>query len=204
MAAQQVGFPVVLKVLSDEIPHRSDKGLVQVAIGDPAALANAFAGMQQRLAGITLAAPPAYLLQPQINDAVEVFAGILVDVELGPCVLIGTGGVLVELFNDISVRPLPLREGDVEAMIDATRLGALLAGFRGRPAADRAALTDCVYRLAELGLHWGGQIREMDVNPILVLPAGHGCVIVDAVIFPRAQAEAPRRIAGASPSEDKQ
>ena len=189
IAAEQLGFPLVLKVVSDAIAHRSENGLVQTGLADHATLAVAFEGMARRLEQMTLASPARFLLQQQIGSAVEVFAGISVDVELGPCLLVGSGGVLVELVADTAVRPLPLREGDVEEMLKATRLGKLLAGFRGQPAADHAALVECLYRLGELGIGWAPQIREMDVNPILVLPAGQGCVVVDAVIFPKASCE---------------
>lgn len=183
-AAALTGFPCVLKVLSDEIPHRSEHGLVRTGLADVGQLESAFDDMQSRLAAMTLSRPAEFLVQAQASGVTELFAGINVDPEVGPSLLVGPGGVLVELLNDVAIRPLPLREGDVEAMLGETKLGVLLDGFRGQPPGDRAAVVETLYRFAELGARWGRTISEMEINPLIVRREGEGCVVVDAIIVP--------------------
>ena len=183
-AATATGFPCVLKVLSDQIPHRSEYGLVRTGLMDVEALETAFDDMQRRVTTMTLSHPPQFVLQAQERGVLELFAGISVDPEVGASLLIGPGGLMVELLQDVAVRPLPLREGDIEEMLAGTRLEVLLRGFRGQQPADRAAVVEALYRFAELGTLWGGQISEMEINPLIVRPEGEGCVIVDAVIVP--------------------
>jgi len=181
-AAATIGYPVVLKVVSDAIPHKSEHGLVAVGLPDGASLTAAFEEMQRRVAG--LARPIAgYLVQEMIADGVEVFAGVARDPDFGLSLAFGLGGIGVEVLRDFALRPLPLREGDAEAMIAQTRGAALLRAFRGRPAADIAALAQCLYALSEFALANSDRIDEIDLNPI---KARHkGCIIVDALIVTR-------------------
>ncbi len=182
--ATRIGYPLVLKVVSDEIPHRSELGLVQVGIGDREALLAAFKRMRSTVAGLTLREPARFLVAEQIKGGVEVLVGVNRDPELGAYLVLGPGGIWVELLKDVALRPLPLYEGDVEAMITETRLGTLLAGFRGAPPSDIVALVKAVERIADLGWAWREQIESFDLNPVVVLGAGNGIRIVDAVIFP--------------------
>ena len=187
-ATEAIGFPAVLKVVSDEIPHRSEHGLVRTGLRTIEALEAALTEMSATLARL---APRAafYVLQEEVPAGVEMFVGLAVDPELGPCLLAGPGGALVELWADTAVRPLPLRAGDAAAMIEETRLGRLLDGFRGSPPADRAAATACIEALGALGHGWGDGLREADFNPVIVLAEGQGCRLVDAVIFPEPSLE---------------
>lgn len=185
-ASAATGFPCVLKVLSDEILHRSEHGLVRTGLGDLTQLEHAFDDMQGRLARMTVSRPPEFVVQTQASGVIELFAGVNVDPEIGPSLLVGPGGILVELLHDVAIRPLPLRDGDVEAMLAETKLGALLQGFRGHPPGDRAAVVETLYRFAELGELWGPQISEMEINPLIVRPQGEGCLVVDAIIVPAA------------------
>lgn len=185
-AARDIGWPVVLKVVADSIPHRSEHGLVAVGLRDEAALAAAFAAMQQRLRGLgDVATGAAFLVQEMVGGGVEAFAGISSDPDFGPVLAFGLGGIYVELFRDVSLRPAPLRAGEAEAMIAETKAATLLAGFRGAPAGDVAALADCLYRLADWAHAERAHIQEVDLNPIKVLPAGQGIVVVDALIVPK-------------------
>ncbi|MBM3487771.1 MAG: acetate--CoA ligase family protein [Alphaproteobacteria bacterium] len=191
-AARAIGYPVVLKVVSDRIPHRSEHGLVAVGIRDEAALTKAFTTMMGKLAGLGAdAAGAAFLVQEMIGGGVEVFAGISADPDFGPSLAFGLGGIHVELFRDVSLRPVPLRAGEAEAMIAETKAGKLLAGFRGAPASDTAALADVLYRLADWAHGERNHVQEVDLNPIKVLPAGQGCVVVDALIVPKAKEQKP-------------
>jgi acetyltransferase len=121
-------------------------------------------------------------VQEFVADGVEMFAGVSRDPDFGLTLAVGTGGVEIELARDFSLRLLPLRAGDAEAMIDETRAGALLAAHRGRPAADRASLATCLYALAEFATAEADALAEIDLNPIKVLSEGRGCRIVDALI----------------------
>jgi acetate---CoA ligase (ADP-forming) len=181
-AAAAIGYPVVLKVVSDDIPHKSEHGLVAVGLADEARLSAAFEDMQRRVA--KLGRPIAgYLVQEMIVDGVEVFAGVARDPDFGLSLAFGLGGVGVEVLRDFALRPLPLREGDAEAMIAETRGAALLKAFRGRPAEDIAALAQCLYALSDFTAANSDRIDEIDLNPI---KARHkGCIIVDALIVTR-------------------
>jgi len=181
-AAAAIGYPVVLKVVSDDIPHKSEHGLVAVGLADTPALAAAFATMQRNVA--MLGKPIAgYLVQEMIADGVEVFAGIARDPDFGLSLAFGLGGVGVEVLRDFALRPVPLRQGDAEAMITETRGAALLGAFRGRPAADVAALAQCLYVLSDFAAANADRIDEIDLNPIKA--RAKGCVIVDALIVTR-------------------
>jgi acetate---CoA ligase (ADP-forming) len=181
-AAAAIGYPVVLKVVSDDIPHRSEHGLVAVGLADEPSLAAAFEVMQGRVAALDR--PIAcYLVQEMVTDGVEVFAGVARDPDFGLSLAFGLGGVGVEVLRDFALRPVPLREGDAEPMIADTRGAALLGAFRGRPAADVAALARCLYALSDFAAANSDRIDEIDLNPI---KARHsGCIIVDALIVTR-------------------
>ena len=201
-AAAEIGFPLVVKAVSDAIAHRSDAGLVITGVADLDELERAYRRIAKRLAGLDGAGADAsagadagtglgsgtgILVQEMIGDGVEVFVGISTDETFGPSVSFGLGGTAVELLDDTALRVLPLRTGDAEAMIDEIRAAPLLRGFRGRPPADVEALIGCIEALA--GLAWAEReyLAEIDLNPILVRPEGRGCVVADALIVPRPQ-----------------
>ncbi|MGH7334557.1 MAG: acetate--CoA ligase family protein [Candidatus Rokuibacteriota bacterium] len=182
-AATDLGYPVALKVVSDEIPHRSDLGLVAVGLRDEHDLAREWERMSRRLEEISPRAEAHFLVQEQVNGGVEVFAGVQVDPAFGPVLAFGAGGVLVEALADVALRPLPLRVGEAQVMVEETRVGALLTGFRGRPPGDIAALCRCLTALADFAWSERAWLTELDVNPIVVRE--RGCVVVDALIVPR-------------------
>ena len=183
-AAVALGYPVVLKAVSDDIPHRSELGLVAVGLSDERDLTGAWERMSRRLdetgkRGVIAG----FLVQEMAHDGLEVFAGVNTDPDWGPVLAFGAGGVLVEALGDVALRPLPLRDGDAEAMIAETRAGALLAGYRGRPPGDLAALARCLTALADFAWAERHHLAEVDVNPIIV--SERGCAVVDALIVPR-------------------
>lgn len=184
-AGAALGYPVVLKVVSDDIPHRSEHGLIAVALRSDAELQAAWATLDQALAGLGVAASSVdRLVQPMVGGGLEVLIGVGRDPETGPYIAFGAGGVLVELLGEVEVRPLPLCEGDAHEMVSQSRLARLLAGYRGRPAGDVPALVQCIERIAAFAHAEQARIREIDVNPVIVRPAGQGCVVVDALIVP--------------------
>jgi len=186
-AARAIGYPVVLKVVADTIPHRSDLGLVAVGLRDDAELSAEWDRMARRLSDLGWKdAVDGFVIQEMASGVLEVFAGVKRDPDFGLVLAFGAGGVLIEAFDDVSLRPLPLHEGDAAGMIEETRAATLLGGFRGRPPGDVAALARCLESLADFAWAERDSLDELDVNPIVVRAAGTGCVIVDALIVPRA------------------
>jgi acyl-CoA synthetase (NDP forming) len=182
-AARDLGFPVVLKVLSDEIPHKTELGLVAVGLKNEDELARAFARLEERIGGLdSRPADLALLVQEFVAQGVEVFSGIARDPDFGLSIAFGMGGIAIEATRDFALRMLPLREGDAEAMIAETRGAAVLGEFRGRPAADVKSLAACLYALADFAERNAAFIAEVDLNPIKALPEGRGCMVVDALI----------------------
>ncbi len=185
-AAGSIGYPVVLKVASDDIPHKSDLGLVATGLAGEAALAVAFDDAAARLE--RLSPPPsdaAFVVQAMVRDAVELFMGVSRDPDFGLVLAFGLGGVLVEILDDVALRPLPLRDGDVNAMIAETRGRRLLGAVRGRPARDVQAVRECLTALGNFAWAERDSIAEIDLNPVMALPRGQGCIVVDALIIPR-------------------
>jgi succinyl-CoA synthetase beta subunit len=183
-AAGTLGYPIVLKVAADAIPHKSEHGLVAVGLADEKALDGAFAKMEARVEELGRSIQ-GYLVQEMVKDGVEVFAGVSRDPDFGLSLAFGMGGIAIEILRDFALRPLPLREGDAEAMIAETRGAALLGPVRGRPAKDVAALARCLYALADFAVANGDRLKEIDLNPIKVRSAGSGCIVVDALIVTR-------------------
>jgi acetate---CoA ligase (ADP-forming) len=193
-AAVEIGYPVVLKAVSDDIPHKSELGLVALGLGAPQELARSWGLLNQRLDDAGLRSVLAgFLVQEFVARGVEVFAGVTRDPDFGLSIAFGTGGVGIEVARDFALRMLPLHEGDAETMIAETRAGMMLGAHRGQPAADHASLVACLYALADFAVVESAQVAEIDLNPIKVLPAGQGCRIVDALIVttPAAQEAIP-------------
>jgi acyl-CoA synthetase (NDP forming) len=192
LAAVEVGYPVVLKAVSDALAHKSELGLVVLGLGSRAELAAAWtqlnrlvdeAGIRPGLAG--------FLVQEFVAGGVELFAGVSRDADFGLTLAVGTGGIGIEMTRDFALRLLPLRAGDAEAMLAETRAARLLEAWRGRPAADRESLVTCLYALADFAVAEADALAEIDLNPIKMLPGGQGCRIVDALIVTMPQEETP-------------
>jgi 4-hydroxybutyryl-CoA synthetase (ADP-forming) len=122
------------------------------------------------------------LVQRQVEGGTEAIVGLVCDPDLGPLVVAGLGGREVELLRDVSFRLAPVTDLDAADMIDRLRMRPLLDGYRGAPVADRAALVALVERVSALA-DAAPEIRELDLNPVKVLPAGEGTVVVDARIL---------------------
>jgi acyl-CoA synthetase (NDP forming) len=183
-AAYRVGYPVALKIDSPDIAHKSDVGGVRLGLADARAVRRAF---DEMLAEVRARAPGARLdgsvVQPMAAGGVEMILGVKRDPVYGPAVVCGFGGVLVEIFRDVAVRVPPFDLAEARAMLGELRGGALLRGARGSaPPADTDALADAVVRLGALAA--AGRVRALDLNPLLVLPAGRGVVAVDWLIEP--------------------
>lgn len=177
--AQRFGRPVSLKVAEPTILHKSDVGGVLLNLtADEAADAYQRLSANLRTHGIELLAAN---LMPMAQPGVEVLAGITTDPVFGPLVAVGSGGILVELVNDVVFRVLPLTDQDAQTMLQETRVIRLLKGYRGTPPADVEALEKLLIQLAALA-EAAPRIAEIDLNPVIVHPAGHGLSIIDARI----------------------
>jgi acetate---CoA ligase (ADP-forming) len=182
VAAQDIGFPVVLKAVSAALPHKSDAGLVCLNLTDASAVRQAAATIAARASSLP-AVLDGMLVARQITGGTEVVLGVQRDVEMGPVVMFGMGGVLVELFKDVSFAPATLDRERAREMVCATRAGAMLDGFRGRKPGDIDALCDALANLGRLARDLGDVIEAVDVNPLLVLE--QGVVALDALVVLR-------------------
>jgi acetyltransferase len=182
--ADSIGYPVVLKIHSPDIQHKTEMGGVRVGLESAAEVSQTF---DEVMAAAKKFHPDARLegviIQEMIpSDAVEVLLGILRDPDFGPVVVFGSGGILVELVKDSALRLPPLSHDEALAMIEETRGAKLLRGFRGRPPADVDALADTLMRFSQLAADLGDLIAAVDINPLMVLPAGQGVRAVDALV----------------------
>jgi acetyltransferase len=182
-AAEAIGLPVVLKIRSPDILHKTEAGGVVLDLRSREAVQRAAEGL---LASARSAQPGAriegFLVQEMVAG-VEAIVGARQDPLYGPLLLVGAGGVLVELARDAALRLLPVTADDVSAMIDGLKLNKLLTGFRGRPVADRAALKSTVLALAQFYLDHRTKIEDIEINPLMVRPDGHGAVAVDVRVI---------------------
>jgi acetyltransferase len=185
-AAREIGFPVVLKVLAAEVAHKSDIGGVIVGIKDEEELRAAYVRMAHNLAkarpGMAL---DKVLVAQQVAGGVELVLGVQRDPEIGPVVMFGTGGVLLELLKDVRFGAVPLPSWQAGEMIERTSAGRLLKGYRGAPPSDQAAVLAALLALGRLAHDLGERIQSIDINPLVPLPAGKGCLALDALVVLR-------------------
>ncbi len=177
-AAQQLGYPVVLKALAPTLLHKSDVGGVQLNIQSEEQLVATAARMRAKLqqAGHQV---QEFLLQPMLRGGVEMLVGVVHDPHFGPVVAVATGGVLVELLNDVALRLTPLSRRDAKEMLRELKTFPLLTGYRGQPAVNIEALEHVLLSVSAL-VEDLPQIAELDCNPIIVTP--DNAVVVDARI----------------------
>ena len=182
-AAGDIGYPVVLKADVANLPHKTDAGLVRLGLQDEAAVRSAYEEIMANAAtaGAVGDGINGVSVQEMVMDAVEVIVGVSYDSQLGATILFGSGGVMVEVYNDVALRLCPIDESDALEMISEVKGARLLEGFRGRPAADISALADTLVRVSHLGAQLEGSLAELDINPLMVLPAGQGVKAADAV-----------------------
>jgi acetyltransferase len=184
-AAREIGFPVVLKIVSPDIVHKVDVGGVRLDLNSEEEVRGAYAELTARVAA---AQPGARIwgvfVQEMVGRGKETILGMKRDPHFGPLLMFGLGGIYVEVFRDVIFRLAPIRELDARTMIRGIRGAKLLKGFRGEPASDMDAVADALLRLSQLVTDFA-EIEEMDINPLIVLPEGHGARVVDARILIR-------------------
>jgi len=181
--AEEIGSPVVMKIVSPELLHKSDVGGIRLNLSGRDAVAAAFAEMMR---AIRTARPDARLegvmIEKMAPRGQEVIIGMRRDPGFGPLIMFGLGGIYVELFKDVSFRVAPVSAAEARAMILETHAGKLLTGFRGQPAADIEAIVEVILRLSQLALDFP-QIAEAEVNPLLVFAAGQGALALDGRVI---------------------
>ena len=184
-AAARIGAPVAVKAVGRGLAHKSEKGAVRLGLEAPAEIEAAARALFPH--GDSL------LVERMVGDAVaEVIVGVSRDPQVGLVLVVGSGGLLVELAGDRVVLLAPASREEIEAALSELKAAALVDGFRGRPAGDRAALVDTVLAVQRFALDRADRLIELDVNPLIVRPAGSGVAAVDAVL----------RIAPEDPPED--
>jgi succinyl-CoA synthetase beta subunit len=182
-----LGFPVVAKVLSADIPHKTDAGGVVLNIADDFALSRA---AQSILANVNQRHPSAsidgILVQRMEKGLAEVILGYRRDPEVGPVVVLGVGGVLAEIYEDISVRMAPVGLDEARRMIDEVKGLAIIRGYRGLPKGDCEALAQAIIAVSQLARLQEQEVSEAEINPLLVRREGEGVVAVDGLVVLRA------------------
>lgn len=187
-AVAKTGFPLVMKIQSADIPHKSEVGGVKVGIASKDAALEAYdailAGAKQHRSGARI---QGVLVSPMAKKGVEMIVGTMIDATFGPMIMAGLGGVTTELFRDVVYRPAPITEAEAATMLDELKASVLLKGFRGAPAADVGMLTRLMAKLSHVAAVNAASIAEIEINPVLVHPAGEGVTIVDALVVPVAK-----------------
>jgi len=176
-AADQIGYPVVLKLCGAAIAHKTERGLVRLGLRDAA-------GVHAAAGELLAAARPedgdvALLVAQMVSGARELIAGFVRDNEFGPCVMLGIGGIFTEALGDVAFRLAPLDAADAADLIDDLANQALLGAVRGEPPVDREVLARILLALAEVG-GGDGRIRSIDLNPLIVTDGVP--VAVDALV----------------------
>jgi len=182
-AIARVGFPLVAKVQSPDIPHKSEVGGVRVNI---ATKGEVFLAYQALLENARRHRPDAaiqgVLVGPMAKKGVEIIIGTMLDATFGPMIMVGFGGITTELFRDVIYRPAPVSAVEASRMLAELKAAPLLNGFRGAAKADSAALSQLIAQVSVLAAAYREHIAEIEINPVLVHPEGQGVTIVDALV----------------------
>lgn len=182
-AIARAGFPLVMKIQSRDIPHKSEVGGVRVNITTKG---EAFTAYGMLLDSAQKHRPDAtiqgVLVGPMAKKGVEIIVGTLTDKIFGPVIMVGLGGITTELFRDVIYRPAPVSAEEATVMLGALKAAPLLNGFRGAAKADVAALSRLISELSVLAAQHASEISEIEINPVLVHPEGQGVTVVDALV----------------------
>lgn len=182
IAADKVGYPLVAKLVSPDVAHKTEHGLIRLGLNDADAVADVFETMMAKarsmhvhIEGVTL--------EPMLQGGVEILAGVTRDPVFGWMLTVGLGGVWTELMQDACHALLPVDAAQAEGMLRSLKGFKLLDGYRGAPKADVAAAAQAIAALGAAVLAGGDRLREVEINPLLVLPQGKGAVAVDALVL---------------------
>lgn len=180
--AARIGFPLVAKLVSAEVAHKTEHGLIRLNLTGADAVAEAYTQMMNKARAMGVAIE-GVTLEPMLEGGVELLAGVTRDPVFGWMLTVGLGGVWTELMQDAVHALLPVDAAEAEAMLRRLKGFKLLDGYRGAPKADIVAAADAIYALCKATLAESEHLREVEVNPLLVLPEGRGAVAVDALVL---------------------
>ena len=181
-ARDEIGYPVVMKIVSPDIIHKSDAGGVKVGLKNDNEVRAAFKEISNNTKKYKSNAQiKGILVQEMITSAKEIILGSKKDPLFGPLIMVGLGGIYVEILKDVVFRLAPIDEHEAEKMVESIRAIKLLKGIRGEPPSDLAAVVDCLQRLSQLIIDFP-EIEEFDINPLLVLERGKGVRVADVRI----------------------
>jgi acetyltransferase len=179
----RAGFPLVMKIQSRDIPHKSEAGGVRVNIATKGEAFTAYGALLDNAQKYRPdAAIQGVLVGPMAKKGVEIIVGTLLDKTFGPMIMVGLGGITTELFRDVIYRPAPVSVVEAAAMLESLKAAPLLTGFRGAAKADVAALSQLISQISVLAARHTEQISEIELNPVLVHAQGQGVTIVDALV----------------------
>jgi acyl-CoA synthetase (NDP forming) len=180
-AAKSIGFPVVMKVSSPDLLHKTDVGVVKVGITSPAEVRAAYGDLLRKAAKADRHARiDGVMVCEMVTGGVDALVGLSTDELFGPVVTVGLGGILVEVFGDVTLRVPPFDEDEARRALRELQGYKLLEGVRGRPPVDIDALVDTVMKVQRLALDLAGEVRELDINPLIIRP--RGAVALDALV----------------------
>jgi acyl-CoA synthetase (NDP forming) len=185
-AIARIGLPLVMKIQSPDIAHKSEVGGVRVNITTKG---EAFLAYEALLENARRHRPDAaiqgVLVGPMAKKGVEIIVGTMLDTTFGPMIMVGLGGITTELFRDVIYRPAPVSTTEAAAMLAALKAAPLLNGFRGTAKTDIPALAQLISQVSVLAAQYSRQISEIEINPVLVHAEGQGVTIVDALVVPK-------------------
>ncbi|BDC36304.1 MAG: acetyl-CoA synthetase [Candidatus Methanoliparum thermophilum] len=181
--AEEIGYPVVLKIVSPDITHKTDLGGVKIGIKSQKELEEAYTDLMRIKDRVKDANIHGVLVQEMLRKGNEVILGMTQDPQFGPVIMFGLGGVFVEVLKDVSFKIPPLTRRDAEDMIKEIKAYPILEGARGGVVSDMNALIDCILKLSELSLDLEEELKEMDINPLFAMEKG--AAAVDSLILLR-------------------
>ncbi len=180
--ANEIGFPVALKVMSPDLLHKTDAGAIELNVSGPSGVKEAFDRLMEKVRAFNKQIPiEGVLVQEMVSGGVEIILGMKRDRQLGPLILFGLGGIFVEIYRDVAYRFPPISSQEAQEMIRKIRGYKLLKGARGKGPYDLAALEKAIMRFSSLCTDRPDKFEEIDINPLIVREVGQGVVAVDAL-----------------------
>jgi acyl-CoA synthetase (NDP forming) len=184
--AEEIGYPVVLKIVSPDIVHKSDVGGVKVGIKGVEDLKKAFNEIMNNVKEkASEAKVSGILVQEMVPEGLEVIVGSTRDPTFGPVLMFGLGGIFVEVLKDVSFRIAPVTKYDAESMLGEIKAAKILDGYRGMPPRDKSALVDIIVKLSKF-MEEQEDVTDVDLNPIMAFEEGKGAKIADARVLIKA------------------
>jgi 4-hydroxybutyryl-CoA synthetase (ADP-forming) len=181
-AAEEIGYPVVLKIVSPNIIHKSDAGGVKVNLNNEQEVRDAYNTIIKNAKNYDPNAEiVGILVEEMVKNGKEIIIGANKDPKFGPTIMFGLGGIYVEVLKDVTFRLAPVGKHEAMKMINSIKMKKLLEGVRGEKPSDKEAIAECIQRLSQLMLDFP-EIAEIDMNPVMVLEEGKGCRVVDVRI----------------------